>query len=135
MWYVAELLFARPKQEDEANVACESSLVLLEAPTALEAYEKALRWAEEHENGEGRVFNFKFVGVQHLHSLDEEQPGDGSEIGGGFFESEDVWERRDELIPPRDEIPVIRFEAHPDSPIQDLLSEEHQTRIRRVLGE
>jgi Domain of unknown function (DUF4288) len=135
MWYVADLLFARPKQENEVSATCETSLVLLEAPTAREAYAKALSWAERHEEEEGQLFSLQFVGVQHLYSLEEEQPGDGSEIGGGFYESEDVWERRDELIPQKEEIPVIRYEAHPDSPMQDLMSEKQQEWVRRVLRE
>lgn len=134
MWYVADLLFAQPKQEGKAAVTCEASQVLLEAPTAREAYAKAIRWAEQHENGEGGLFNFRFVGVEHLHSLEEERPGDGSEIGGGFYESPDVWERRDELIPQQSDIPVIRYEANPDSPIGELLTEEQQERIRKVMG-
>ncbi|MHC4641536.1 MAG: hypothetical protein ACYS32_07820 [Planctomycetota bacterium] len=131
MWYVVDILFAQPLRKDEATVQCESCDVLFEAPSALIAYDKAVKWAKENEKDN----NFKYVGIHHLYSLEEEQPGDGSEIGGNFFEEEDLWERVDEFIPDPKEIRTIKGEENPDVPIGDLMSEEDTKRLEKLFGE
>ena len=129
MWYVADLLFAQRPTEGRPFV-CETCLVLLNAESARKAYDKAMQWGEDHVQGET---GFEFVGIQHLYSLEEERPADGSEIGGHFFESEDIWEKRVELIPEIDDIPIIRFEDNPKTPIGELVSEETKRLGRRFL--
>ncbi len=131
MWYVVDILFAQPPREDEAIVQCESCDVLFEAPSALIAYDKAVKWAKEKERDD----NFKYVGIHHLWFLEEEQPGDGSEIGGNFFEEENLWERVDEFIPDPKEIRTIKAEENPDVPIGDLMSEEDKDRLDQLFRE
>ncbi|MEX0268811.1 hypothetical protein AB3R30_06705 [Leptolyngbyaceae cyanobacterium UHCC 1019] len=45
MWYLAEILFAQPRQADRRMYACESCNVLLQVISAAEAYDKAQAWA------------------------------------------------------------------------------------------
>ena len=125
-WYVVDLLFARTPERPSSTVFCESCLVLFEAPGALNAYDRALEWAARHTEGT----DFKLVGITHIHSLNE-PPGDGIEVGGRFFEDQDPWGRRNELIPPLEEIPVVLFEANPNTPIGKLLDEDTNAKVRR----
>jgi len=131
MWYVVDILFAQLPKEDETIVQCEACDVLFEAPSGLIAYDKAVKWAKEHE----RDNNFKYVGIHHLWSLEEEQPGDGSEIGGNFFEEENLWERVDEFIPDPKEIRTIKGEENPDVTIGDLMTEEDKDRLDKLFRE
>ncbi|MBX3280370.1 MAG: hypothetical protein KF868_20425 [Acidobacteria bacterium] len=124
-----DLLFARVAEQPGSSVFCESSSVLFEAATAGVAYDRALEWAGRHTEHT----DFEFVGVRHIHSLDD-TPGDGVEVGGRFFEDVDPWERRDELIPPRHEIPVIVFEANPTTPVGRLLDEDTEVKIQRFFS-
>ena len=126
-WYVADLLFAQATEETCATVLCESSQVLLEALNADHAYVKAMEWARRHEEDS----SMKLVGVRHLHSLTE-PPGDGCEVGGGFFEEPGIWERRDELIPPKDEIPVLVLERNPNTPVGELIDDETKAKLHKL---
>jgi hypothetical protein len=54
--------------------------------------------------------------------LDDDQPGDGSEIGGRFYEALDIWQRVESLIPKKEEIPVIMWERHPNTPVGELMN-------------
>jgi hypothetical protein len=128
-WYLAQLTFAQPTDDPSASVLCESCYVLFEADSANSAYDKAVEWAEIHESES----TFDFVGVRHLNSLDE-PPADGVEVGGGFYEETAVWLRRVELIPARDEIPVIVFEGNPDTPIGKLINTETASRVRKLFS-
>lgn len=128
-WYLAQLLFAEPTEDLQASVLCESSYVLFRAETATLAYDKAMEWGHRHEDESA----FAFLGVRHMNSLDE-PPGDGVELGGGFFEEVAVWLRRDEWIPPREEIPVIVLEQNPDTPIGELADDDTKARLRRLFG-
>lgn len=95
MWYRTDLLFAQLSKEGKRSVKCETRNVLFDASSAAEVYDQAVCWAATHV--EDSLFHF--VGVEHISSLDETQPGDRTEIGGMFFDDEDVWERKNELIP------------------------------------
>ena len=118
MWYVAEMLFAQPKVEGVESVVCEECDVLFEAETAIEAYDKAVAWAADYADDPATL---AFVGVENVRSLNE-PPADGVEIGGRFYESDDVWERQDE-IPARDEIVTIRAELAPDTTVGEMLDD------------
>jgi len=128
-WYLAQLLFAQATEDPEASVLCESSYVLFEAASAVEAYQKSEAWGHRHESGS----SFSFFGVAHLNSV-REPPGDGVEVGGGFFEEPAAWSRQHELIPPRDEIPVIVLERNLDTPIGELMSEEQRSTVHKLLA-
>jgi len=132
MWYVADLLFAQPAQPEHGTVLCETCDVLLEAGSALEAYDKAIDWAAKHVEIENP--GFRFIGVRHIHSLSETLPGDGTEIGGTFFEEEAVWSRIDSLIPQKEDIPIIMWEQHMDTPIGELMSEKQERYLKRLPG-
>lgn len=130
-WYVVWLMFAQKPKEGKRGVKCESCQVLIEAPSALAAYDKGIVWAQSHVEDS----SFHFLGVEHIHSLDGEQPGDGTEIGGSFFDEEDVWERRDELIPEKSKIPSIVWEQNMDVPIGELMTEEQKQEIKEIFEE
>ena len=123
MWYVAEMLFAQPKAEGVESVVCEECDVLFEAGSATEAYDKALAWAADYADDPAAL---AFVGVENVRSLSE-PPADGVEVGGGFYESDDVWERQHE-IPAREEIVTIRAELAPDTTVGEMLND----RKRRI---
>jgi hypothetical protein len=93
--------------------------------------DKACRWAESHR--EDSLFHF--VGVQHIHSLDDNKRVDGAEIGGGFFDDENVWERKDELIPEKGKIPAIMWEQNLDVPVGELMSAKQKRDIKEIFGE
>jgi len=128
MWYIADLLFAQLPVPGEERVTCESCNVLLEAPSALDVYDKAATWAESHIEGTA----FQFLGITHIHSLSDSQPNDGTEIGGQFFDDANVWERRDELIPDKNQIPVIIWEQNPETPIGDMMTAEQKKQLKQI---
>jgi hypothetical protein len=131
MWYRADLLFAQLPKESKPSVKCESCNVLFKALSAVEAYDKAVRWAATHV--EDSIF--QFVGVEHIQHLGEERPGEGSEIAGAFFDDENVWERKNELIPEKSKIPAIIWEQNGDVPIGELRTERQKKDIREIFGE
>ena len=45
------------------------------------------------------------------------------------------WRRRDELIPDLNEIPTIKLEAHPDTPVGELIPDETVRKAKKILGE
>src|SRR5678815_3258492 len=110
MWYRADLLFAQLPKEGKLRVKCETCNVIFEASCAVEVYDKAVGWAAEHVDNS----LFQFVGVEHISDIGEEQPSDGTEIGGAFFDDENVWERKDELIPEKSKITAIMWEQNRD---------------------
>jgi hypothetical protein len=131
MWYRADLLFATPPREGEATVQCETCNVLIEGETHREAYDKALLWAAEHV----RELAVRFVGVEGLSELDEERPGDGTEVGGMYYEDENVWERVDELIPPRERLAAFFSESEAyDRSLIESLGPEKAEALRRIVG-
>ena len=97
--------------------------MIFEADSATEAYDKALAWAADHADDPAAL---AFVGVENVRSLSE-PPADGVEVGGGFYESDDVWERQHE-IPAREEIVTIRAELAPDTTVGEMLND----RKRRI---
>jgi hypothetical protein len=131
MWYRADLLFAQLPNEDKRSVKCETCNVIFEALTASEAYDKAVFWAATHV--EDSLFHF--VGVEHISCLDESRPGDGTEIGGTFFDDEDVWERQEELIPEKSKIQAIIWEQNSDVPIDKLMTDKQKEDMKRIFGE
>ena len=131
MWYVVDIIFAQQPREETHMVQCESCSVLFEALSALAAYDKATEWGKEHEKDN----NFRYVGIGHLWGLEEERPGDGTEIGGDFFEEEDFWDRVEEFIPYPQEIPTVKLEANENTTIGELMSEATKEHLRKILGE
>jgi hypothetical protein len=131
VWYVVEMLFAQERRSNEAKVVCEICDVLFETPSVLDAYRKAESWAEEHAKGGA----FEFIGIQHVWSVDDDRPGDGTEIGGSVFEDNNPRDKRDELIPDPGEIPNIKFEANPNIPIKRLVSEAKVRQFKKVFRE
>jgi hypothetical protein len=127
-WYVVHLLFAQKPKEGKQRVKCESCQVLMEAPSALIAYDKGIMWAQSHI----KDHNFDFLGIEHIHSLDDEQPTDGTEIGGSFFDRKDVWKRRSELIPEKNKIPAILWEQSRDVPVGELMTEKQKQTLKEI---
>jgi hypothetical protein len=128
MWYVAHLLFAQKPGKGKKRVLCESCRVLFRAKSALKCHERALIWANRRKS----IGNFHFIGVQHINPLDNERPNDGSEIGGSFYEAYNIWQRAKMLIPKRDKIPIVRFEAHRNMPVGKMMTSK-QKRIGRKI--
>lgn len=131
MWYVAHLLFAQEPKKGRRRLKCESCRVLFRAPSALKCYDRALAWAKIHE----RDGLFQFVGVQHISPLDDARPGDGSEIGGSFYDAFDVWQRLKSLIPEKRDIPIIRLEGHRRTPVGKLMTPKQKRDLREILGQ
>jgi hypothetical protein len=128
MWYVAHLLFAQKPKKDRHRVKCETCQVLLRASSAIECYDRAVVWAKAHED-EGC---FRFVGVQHINSLDEERPDDGTEVAGHFFDAYDVWQKVKKLIPNKRDIPAVMWESHRDAPIRELITPKQNRDLRDI---
>ena len=127
-WYVVYLLFAQPENSDDAeNVVCETCQVLFSASSALTAYDKGISWAAEHVEES----DFQLVGIEHIHSLHEE-PADGVEIGGHFYTSEDIWQRKSELIPEKSELSALLWEKNSNVPIGEFMTEEHKNVLKRI---
>jgi hypothetical protein len=124
MWYVVHLLFAGEPQAEGKPVLCESCQVLFDAPTALAACDRGEAWGREYERGSP----MKLLGIEWVHRLDE-APGDGVEVGGRFMDVDDPWGRRDELIPPREELKAVLWET--DTPIGEMMSDEQIERLHR----
>ena len=131
MWYVVDILFGQKRDGEQGEIMCETCNVLFEAPSAIDACRKAVPWSEEHV----RDTEFHLIGIQHVRSLDDDRPGDGTEIGGKFFEERDPWGRREELIPDLNEIPTIKFEANPNTPVGELIPEETVHKAKKIFGE
>jgi hypothetical protein len=132
VWYLAELLFAEPPRPDQAEYQCESCDVLLQAGTAVEAYDRAIAWGESYAARPPSVLHL--LGVSHLSTVGEEL-GDGTEIAGRFFREPAVWDRLDELIPPRNQLVAIQWERGADTPVGELLSPDQVAQLRRVWGQ
>lgn len=127
-WYIVDLLFAQPSDDSTQPVVCESCQVLFEAATAEAAYDKALDWARQHIEDSA----FRLVGVRHVHSLDS-APCDGCEVGGRFFEEAGVWQRVAEFVPAKEDIPIIKMEHNPDTPVGELVANETMAMLRKIL--
>ena len=86
----------RRAQADGRTYICESSHVLFQAPTAREAYLKAMEWGRSYAAEPPHDAVARCVRPT---SITAERIGDGVEIGGRLFRKRDVWDRRDRLIP------------------------------------
>jgi hypothetical protein len=131
MWYRADLLFAQLPKEGKLSVKCETCNVLFEASCAVEVYDKAVRWAAEHVDNS----LFRFVGVENISDIGAEQPGDGTEIAGAFFDDENVWERKDDLIPEKNKLTAIMWEQNRDMPVGQLMTDKQKKDLREIFGE
>ena len=127
-WYIVFLLFAEPQNTHGESVLCETCQVLISANSALDAYDKGIIWATEHI----QESEFQFVGVEHIHSIGEE-PADGVELCGRFYESEDVWQRKSELIPEKNNVRAVMWEQN-DVPIGEMMDTDQKNIVRRVFG-
>jgi hypothetical protein len=125
MWYVVHLLFAPAVSEAGKPVLCETSQVLIEAANAFAACDRGEAWGREHQ----KESTMRLVGVEHVHVLDQ-APGDGVEVGGMFIDIDDPWGRRNELIPPRDQLSAVKWER--DVPISDFATPEQMARLHRI---
>ena len=131
MWYRVDLLFATRPRGESPTVKCESCNVLFEGESAQAACDKAEGWAARHIVDS----DFEFLGVEDIALLFEDKPGDGTEIGGSYFEDEGVWDRKAELIPKREDIPVIRFELNPEGAVRKLITEAQSKGLAEIYGE
>lgn len=131
MWYIADIVLAKKPSEPKPTVVCESCDVLFEAVSAREAYQKALSWAKEYTK-EG---DFHLLGITSIWDVGDEQPGDGTELSGSFFEEVDPWGRINELIPDPNDIRGIELEDHLDTPVGQLMTDEQKRMAERLLDE
>ena len=104
MWYLAGILFAETRTDGRRTSICESCNVLFQAPTAVEAYNKAMDWGRARAAEEAATMDL--LGVSHLTTIDGE-PGDGIEICGRYFRKRDVWDRVHEMVPPPAQLKAI----------------------------
>jgi hypothetical protein len=132
MWYLAEILFARPQQHGRPLDQCESCNVVFEADTAAQAYAKVVAWGRSYAGKPPATM--RLLGVSHLTTIGKEL-GDGVEICGRFFQEPDVWGRLEELIPPPERLKAIQWEQSRGVPVRELLSPEQLAQLERVWGE
>lgn len=126
MWYSAVIMLTQPRIPNRRRYFCETCRVLFNAPTANEAYRKAVRWGEAQEG-------MKLLGVTSLYEVGEEI-GDGIEIGGNVFTKLDVWDRKSQIIPNRKELSAIRLENGKETPINQLMSQSKLRSFRQMFG-
>jgi hypothetical protein len=126
MWYLAEILFAEPRQAEPRAYQCESCNVVFDAATAADACQKAVKWGQKYA-GEAPA-RLQFVGVSHLTTIGD-RLGDGVEICGRFFECADVWDRAAELV---SSLEAVVWEQNQNTPLGELLTPEQIAQLRRV---
>lgn len=131
MWYLAELLFAEPRQADRSVYQCESCNVVLSADNAAGAYEKALGWAQRYAAEPRSIM--QLLGVAHLTTIGPEL-ADGMEICGRFFDAPNVWDRQADLVPSRDSLKAIVWEKARNTPVGELLRPGDVATLKRVIG-
>jgi hypothetical protein len=133
VWYLASVLFAQPSSPTGHPILCETSQFLVEADNAATAYEKAIAWGERRR---AQVQGFDFVGVQQLKRLQGDgPPRDGDEIDGRVYESDDLWSRTSELIPPKEKLAALFLEENPGAQLSDVLSQDERSLVLRILEE
>jgi hypothetical protein len=130
LWYLAEILLAEIKTARRRTYICESCNVLFQAPTAAEAYDKAMEWGRARAAAEPRAMDL--LGVCHLTTIDDE-PGDGIEISGRFFRKRDVWDQAHRMVPPPEKLNAIFWERNQDTPIGELLDKKGVRLLRQVI--
>lgn len=104
---------------------------IVQSKTANEAYDKALIWAKEEEKDN----NFKFVGIEHISELLDEEIVHGTEIDGSFFKKKNVWERKDEIIPDKNAIQAIMLEKNQGTPVRELMTDNQKRMMREIFEE
>ena len=122
MWYLAEILFAEPRQANRQAYQCESCNVVFDAATAVDAYRKAVAWAETYAAEPPAAL--RLLRVSHLPTIGE-RLGDGVEICGRFFESHDVWNHVGELVPPPETLKAVVWEQNQNTPLGDFEANHH----------
>jgi hypothetical protein len=130
VWYLAEILFAEPRQEGRKGHQCESCNVVIDAPDAVAAYRKAMAWGERY--AAEPPASMALLGVSHLTTIGDHL-GDGVEICGRFFDADDVWDRVEDHIPPPEELRAVMWERGRDTPLGELLDTEQIKQLKRVL--
>ena len=128
MWYLNYLLFAATEPESKGEYVCETCNILLEAATAEDTYQAAELWGKEYESE-----NLRFIGVEELNYIQEDQPGHGDEIAGSFFDEQDIWSRISKFVPPKNKLNAIRIEgSNANKPIGELIDDQMEKRLKRV---
>lgn len=119
MWYIAVIYMAQPEKPGRRRYTCESSNVLISSDNPSEAYDKANAWGKRHE--EKNIFGLQFLGVTLLHEIGDEI-GDGVDISGVLFTKLDVWKRRNEIVPAREELSAIYIAENMDKTLEEVIS-------------
>src|SRR4051812_28134865 len=127
MWYVAVVMMAQPKKRGRRRYMCETCNVLLSAADAGKAYLKAIAWGTRYESES--IYRLKLLGITVLHEIGEEI-GDGVDISGRIFQMLDVWNRREKIVPPPEQLQAIRIAQNMNTPIGELLT-AHQIQLMR----
>ena len=130
-WYAVWILFAQQAEEGKKFVFCENCQVLFNAATANNAYEKALIWAEVHEEETG----FKFFGIESVIGISDDELKDGTEIDGSFFKKKNIWDKKEKLIPKQNEIAEIVWEENLDTPIGNLMTNRQKADLKKIFKE
>lgn len=129
MWYLAEILFTEPRQANHRAYQCESCNVVFDAGTAAEAYRKAVAWGQSY--AADPPDGMQLLGVSHLTTIGD-RLGDGVEVCGRLFESNDVWDRVAELVPPPESLKALVWEENQNTPIGKLLTSEQIEQLKRL---
>jgi hypothetical protein len=129
MWYLAEILLAEQPKVDSNDYQCESCNVLFNANSAEEALRKAEAWGNEYVKDPPS--NMQLLGVSSLTTVGDEL-GDGTDIGGRLFNTQDVWLRRGEMVPCPSDLSAIKWENADGKTVGELLSPEQIEQLRRL---
>ena len=131
MWYIAVIVLTEPEKMGRKRYSCESCNVLIEATSAIHAYEKSTAWGIDAASK--HVYGYSLFGIQGLWQIGG-VIGDGVDISGRFYEKLEVWKRKDELIPDRDSLSAIRIEGSMDEKLGDIITPYQQRILTRGLA-
>ena len=130
MWYLAEILFAEPRDAARQAYQCEACNVVFDAATAREAYDKAITWGESYA-AEPPV-TMQLLGISHLTTIGD-RLGDGIEICGRFFMAANPWNSAAELIPAPPSLTAVVWEQNQGTPLGELLTPGQIAALRRAV--
>jgi hypothetical protein len=97
-WYLTNLLFTQKRISRRKIYFCETSVVLLRATCARDAYAKAIKWANDEAERPG-LTEMPLLGVTRLEEILATRLEHGTEITGSVYFRREPWKNRRKLVP------------------------------------
>ena len=119
-WYFTELIFAQKQSKKRKMYFCETSVVLIRAESAQDAYDKSIAWGDDYLKS-GASFEVELLGVARLDEIFDSRIGHGTEITGATFFRKEPWSRKKKLIPPKSKLQAFMFEENAQKPFGEVL--------------